>query len=81
VGELGLEREKIGAQRERGMVVPIDGNLHRVADDLPQLLCSAAVRMAWLHGGKVLQRESGEVGENEQQRMAREGQSRFISSG
>jgi hypothetical protein len=39
------------------MAVPIDGNLHRFADDLPQLLGSAAARMAWLHGGEVLQRE------------------------
>jgi hypothetical protein len=55
------------------MAVPIDGNLHRFADDLPQLLGSAAARMAWLHGGEVLHRERDEVGENEQQWTAREG--------
>jgi hypothetical protein len=42
----------------------IDGNLHRVADDLLRLVCSAVARKARLHGGKVLQREGDEVGEN-----------------
>jgi hypothetical protein len=62
------------------MAVPVDGNLHRLADDLPQHPGSAAARMAWLHGGEVLQRERDEREANEQQWMAREGQSRFILS-
>jgi hypothetical protein len=52
------------------MGFPIDGNLHRVADDLLQLACSVVMRKAGLHGGEVLQREGDEVGENEQQWMA-----------
>jgi hypothetical protein len=36
------------------MEVPIYGNLHRIAG---YLLCSAAARKVWLHGGEVLQRE------------------------
>jgi hypothetical protein len=55
-GELGLEREKNwSAERERGMGFPIDANLHRVADDLLRLSCSAVARKAWLHGGEVPQ--------------------------
>jgi hypothetical protein len=53
--ELGLEREKnLSAERERGKGFPIDGNLHRVADDLLRLGCSATTREAGFHGGEVL---------------------------
>jgi hypothetical protein len=55
------------------MAIPINGNLHHLAEDLPQLSGSAAARMAWLHGGEVLQRERDEREANEQQWMAQEG--------
>jgi hypothetical protein len=60
---------------------PIDDNLHCVANDLLQLVCSAVASKAGLHGGEVMQQEGDEVTENEQQWVTGEGQLKFIVSG
>jgi hypothetical protein len=51
-------------------VVQIEGNLHRVADDLVENSSSTAAEVAWFHGENSLQSGRSEIGANEQQGRA-----------
>jgi hypothetical protein len=47
------------------MAVPINDNLHRLAEDLPKISSSTTVEMARLHGEDILHDEGKSLGANE----------------